>query len=220
VIPRIPEPRRGLLWRSRHALELLLSLVRGVNVVAGEVETLRNQQPERQRHSQVQRFRFKSEEDDYYVCRPYDGDSDGSADIAVAKLPLDRGAASGRYVLNDELWAVMPLGGTGVDEISAGPPVIWLEMSPTGDTFSVKVLKDGGVDGDGTNNPTWTYTVKTKDGATTLATGLSPQRGRQPVQTFYGGEGGQSDWGLATVSSAGVLVLLEAYGETPRAALC
>lgn len=96
--------------------------------------------------------------------------------------------------------------------------------APPTNGFIVRLEKTGGEDGglsaSGLIFPTWTYTARYLQTNDIIESGLSPEMGRLPVQTFYAGEGGRSDLGWAIRLPDDDFKLLMAFGETPKAGRC
>jgi hypothetical protein len=132
----------------------------------------------------AQRYKVKSEQDDYLTCRTWDGTIEGDTDIAVAKPPSLRGG-TGYYTIADVIgiWAIQPLiGGTGAVDGSANP-VEWLDVSTggtVGNLFPVNVTQTGGSAGNATTQCSYTYTV-TDLNAVELGTVMSPVAAQRPT---------------------------------------
>jgi hypothetical protein len=106
----------------------------------------------------------------------------------------------------------------------AGTGTLWcvVRIGEQRGPMLVTVESDGGDGGGdllttgGYSDCTWTYTVKSRDGSSTLATAVTPERARMSGFAYLpGGTGGRSVYGVADLDSLGDVVLLDVFGEVP-----
>ena len=112
------------------------------------------------------RLRFKSESNDYITCRTWDGTTEGTHDVLVAKPPqlrhdytlyagltgltttavdevtatnglvIESWKVTTSYVIDGDIWATTPPSGTGVT--ASGNRVVWLDENRDGRVWAIK----------------------------------------------------------------------------------
>ena len=102
---------------------------------------------------------------------------------------------------------------------AAGAPAVLAVTGSSTGTFFVQVVKDGGSDGTSTAPASWTYTVKTLDGANTLGSRMALARPRPNGSMLVNGS--TPAYGLAFYDLANPPVLhLWDAGEVPNTYVC